>query len=381
MNAGEGKGIEARRPGQGAGLFESMLNDSKLNHQCCIDLAARENQANIKDDYSTMAGAKKTDPTRGFTPEELALLEAKQPELLARVREDEPFAEVAARSWLAAQRRGEEAPSSSCGDATDPTPAVQLPLWPEPTRAVPNGFLRSALFGAIKRGRRPYLERERLAALDGIEVTYTGPRLDQGDLDVWESILHIVRAHRMGHECRTTSYTILKTMGLKDTGDNRRILHTRIARLVANAVEIKHGRYLYMGSLLNHVFKDEDTQEWVINLDQNMLNLFAPDRFTLIQWSTRRALTGQPLAQWLQGFYASHAAPFPLRIETLYRPCGSEAGELKTFTQKLKKALEAVERASAAAGETFSWRIEGGLVYVERTPTATQRRHLEKGGT
>ena len=47
---------------------------------------------------------------------------------------------------------------------------VQLGLWPEPVRAVPNGFLRSALFGAIARGKRRYIDGEQLAALDGVEI-------------------------------------------------------------------------------------------------------------------------------------------------------------------------------------------------------------------
>ena len=329
-----------------------------------------------------MAGAKK-DPTRGFTPAELALLEARQPELLARVRADEAFAEVFARRWLATVKGTGEPGEVAAETGDEDTPAappvaVQLPLWPEPVRAVPDGFLRSALFGAIRRGRRPFIEGAKLAAIEGIEIKYTGPRLDQGDLDAWETILHLAREKNMGTECRTTSYALLKAMGLKDTGDNRRILHRRIVRLKANAVEIKHGRYVYIGGLLDNIFKDEGTQEWVINLNPNMRALFAPGQFTYIQWNTRRALAGQPLAQWLHGFYSSHAAPFPLRIETLHRLCGSEAGELWKFTQTLRKALEALERASAASGTPFTWRIENGLVYVKRTPTDAQRRHLEK---
>lgn len=37
----------------------------------------------------------------------------------------------------------------------------------------------------------------------------------------------------------------------------------------------------------------------------------------------RHALDGHQLAQWLHGFYASHAKPFPIKIETLHRLCGS----------------------------------------------------------
>ncbi len=35
---------------------------------------------------------------------------------------------------------------------------VHLPLWPDDQRAVPNGILRSALFGAIRPGKRRYID-------------------------------------------------------------------------------------------------------------------------------------------------------------------------------------------------------------------------------
>ena len=148
-----------------------------------------------------------------------------------------------------------------------PNNVVQLPLWPEPVRAVPNGFLRSALFGAIAKGKRRYIDGEQLAALDGIEIRYTGQRLDQGDLDVWESVLHAVRLQELGSQCRLTSYALLKLMGKTDTGKNRVTLNKRITRLVATALTVKQGRYSYIGSLIAGAAKDEETQEWVIELD------------------------------------------------------------------------------------------------------------------
>ena len=203
-----------------------------------------------------------------------------------------------------------------------PKNVVTLPLWPESVRAVPNGFLRSALFGAIRKGRRRYLKAEQLAALDGIEIRYTGERLDQGDLDVWESVLHAVRLQELGSQCRVTSYALLKLMGKTDTGKNRATLHERITRLRANAVEVRQGRYCYIGGLIAGAAKDEETQEWVIELDAKLRPLFAADQFTQVEWAVRHALDGQPLAQWLHSFYASHAKPFPVKIETLHRLCG-----------------------------------------------------------
>ena len=258
------------------------------------------------------------------------------------------------------------------------TKVVQLPLWPETVRAVPNGFLRSALFGAIAKGRRRYINGEDLAAVDGVTIRYKGERLDQGDLDVWESVLHAVRLQELGSQCRVTSYALLKLMGKTDTGKNRATLQTRIERLVANAVTVKQGRYTYIGGLIRFAAKDEETQEWVIELDEKLRPLFAADQFTQVEWAVRHKLDGKPLAQWLHGFYASHAKPFPLKIETLHRLCGSEAKRMTDYKVDLRRNLDAVAEASAAHGEGFSYEIRGDLVHVEKQAKGAQRRHLSK---
>ena len=253
---------------------------------------------------------------------------------------------------------------------------VQLPSWPEPTRGVPNGVLRSALFGAIKKGPRRYIEGEQIAALDGIEIRYTGQRLDQGDLDVWESLLHIARLQAMGEQCRFTAYAMLKLMGKTDTGPNREALHKRIIRLRANAVDIKQGRHSYIGGLVDEAYKDEETQEWVIVLNPKLHALFAADQFTQIDWSVRHALYGKPLAQWLHGYYASHAKPFPVNATTLLKLSGSENDDVSSWRQKLRKALDAVAEAGVAHGQPFSYEIKGDLVHIEKKGSGPQRRHL-----
>lgn len=284
---------------------------------------------------------------------------------------------LAQRAAEAEARKAQQQEQEQPAEAT-PAQVVRLPLWPEAVRAVPNGFLRSALFGAIRKGRRRYIKGEQLAALDGIEIRYTGERLDQGDLDVWESVLHAVRLQELGSQCRLTSYALLKLMGKTDTGKNRATLHERITRLRANAVEVKQGRYTYIGGLIAGAARDEETQEWVIELDAKLRPLFADDQFTQVEWSVRHALDGQPLAQWLHSFYASHARPLPMRMETLLELSGSENTEPRSSRQKLRKALDAVTEASTAFGETFSYEVRGDLVHVEKRPSGPQRRHLAK---
>lgn len=271
-----------------------------------------------------------------------------------------------------AKQQAERAPAPADSPKSN---VVQLPLWPDVVRGVPNGVLRSALFGAVKRGPRRYMQSEQIAALDGIEIRYTGQRLDQGDLDVWESVLHIARLQALGEQCRFTAYSMLKLLGKTDTGKNRATLQTRIERLRANAINIKQGRYLYIGGLVDEAFKDEETQEWVIGLNSKLRALFAADQFTQIDWSVRHALDGKPLAQWLHGYYASHAKPYPVSVAKLQALCGSE-GELRRFRQTLADALDDVAAASVANGQLFSFEVSNDLVHVEKKGSAPQRRHL-----
>ena len=277
-----------------------------------------------------------------------------------------------------AKQRAEREKRDPLPGAPLPKNVVQLPLWPEPVRAVPNGFLRSALFGAIRKGRRRFVKGEHLAALDGIEIHYTGERLDQGDLDVYESVLHAVRLQELGSQCRVTSYALLKLMGKTDTGKNRATLQTRIERLRANAIRMKQGRYSFIGGLVDEAYKDEETQEWVIVLNPKLRALYGADQFTQIEWAVRQALDGRQLAQWLHGFYASHAKPFPMKAETLLKLAGGENANPRSAQQKLRQALDAVAEASEAHGEGFSYEIRGDLVHVEKRPSVTQRRHLAK---
>lgn len=255
--------------------------------------------------------------------------------------------------------------------SSEPRP-VRLPTWPAGARAIPNGFLRSALFGVVKHGARQYLKAEVLAAVDGVAIKYTGERLNQGDLDTFESVLHVARLQNLNDKCYITSYALLKLMGLTDSGKNRATLHTRITRLVATAVDVKSRQYSYIGSLITEAAKDELTSEWVITLNPKLCILFSSDQFTLVDWGVRQALTGKPLAQWLHGFYASHATPYPMRVETLHKLCGSDARVMSDFTKTLRNALDAVK----AACKGFSYEIDNGLVSVKKKASKSQKNHI-----
>lgn len=256
-----------------------------------------------------------------------------------------------------------------------------LPNWSDSVRRVPNFALRSALFGTMKKGGRHYVEQLKINSLGDASVLYTGALLDQGDLDVWEAVLQFSRAQQWGAECRVTAYRLLKDLGKTDSGKNRTILDLSISRLKATALNVRLGQISYEGSLIHEVYRDHGEQSeriYVIRLNPKLRVLFRNDQFTDVDWAIRRALRGKPLAQWIHGFYASHARPYDLKVETLHRLCGSCAKSLIDFRKDLRRSLEAVRRESANAGRPFSYLFKDHLVQVVTTPSASQKRHLAK---
>lgn len=251
---------------------------------------------------------------------------------------------------------------------------IQLPLWPEGVRGVPNSVLRSALFGAIKRGKRAYQDAVEKASVDGVRVIHTGPQLDQADLDVWEQCLHLARTEGLGSRIQFAGHSFLKAIGRSTGKSQHDWLKGSLRRLMTSLVELQDGKKAYAGQLLHDWARDDETGHHVIEINPRLIQMYGGDGWTQVEWAERLVLKGRPLALWLHGFYGTHAAPYPLRVETLHRLCGSETRLLKHFRAELKEALVAV---AAATGWTC-WIDDGDLVRVEKKPTASQGRHLKR---
>ena len=252
-----------------------------------------------------------------------------------------------------------------------PAQVIQLPLWPEAKRGAPNAVLRGALFAAIHKDRR-YMDRELLAAQSGITIRFTGKQLDQADLDVWEQALHLARTQALGRRCRFTEKGFLTALGRQSGKSGRDWLRSAFARLVACQVEISDGRRTYFGSLIERGVRDKDAGQTFLEINPELAAFFSPTRWTQIDWEQRQRLRGKPLALWLHGFYASHAAPYPLRVASLHKISGSQTKQLRKFKQNLAQALRDLQAAGAIRG----FEIQGDLVHVWTVPSKSQRRHL-----
>ena len=253
-----------------------------------------------------------------------------------------------------------------------PAKVIQLPLWPEATRGAPNAVLRGALFAAIQGKGRIALDRELLAAQDGLTIRYTGWQLTQSDLDVWEQALHLARTQALGTKCYFTARGFLKALTRPASGQNLEWLKSSLARLAATSVEITSGRRTYFGSLIDRGVRDEDTGKYVVEINPDLAKFYGRTQWPQIDWAQRQALRRKPLALWLHGFYATHAKPHALTVEYLHQLSGSQTKQLRYFKKNLTKALRDLQDAGAIK----AFEIRDDLVHVQTVPSPSQQRHL-----
>ena len=252
-----------------------------------------------------------------------------------------------------------------------PAKVIQLPLWPEAKRGAPNTVLRGALFAAVQGKGRIAMDRELLAAQDGITIRYTGWQLTQSDLDVWEQALHLARTQALGTRCRFTEKGFLQALGRQPGKSGRDWLRSALARLTATAVEISDGRRTYGGSLMDF-YRDEDTGRTVLEINPKLAPFFGRSQWTQIDREQRQQLRGKPLALWLHGFYASHAEAHALTVEYLHKLSGSRNKQLRFFKRHLTQALTDLQQVGAIR----SFEIRDNLVHVQTVPSPSQQRHL-----
>ena len=118
--------------------------------------------------------------------------------------------------------------------------------------------------------------------------------------------------------------------------------------------------------------RDEDTGRYVVEINPKLAKFYGRTQWTQIDWAQRQHLRGKPLALWLHGFYASHAAPHPLTVAYLHKLSGSQTKQLQHFKQNLTQALRDLQ----AVGAIKEFEIVGDLVHVQTVPSKSQQKHL-----
>lgn len=271
------------------------------------------------------------------------------------------------------QAKEELARQSSNDDAS----ATQLPLWPDSVRAVPNALLRGALF-SISNVRDVVRKRTLLASVKGIEIRFKGERLNQTDLDTWETIIHLARAQNLGSKIQFSAHSMLTMLGRHHGREQHEQLKEDISRLTGAVVEItiKDEGQAFGGTMVQSYYRDEVEQVYVIEVSPQLLKLYQAGN-TYIDWGERQQLGNANLAKWLHGFYSSHAVQLPYKVATIRDLCGAKANQrLGDFRKLLRTALDLlVTKGTSITG----WAIdENDCVIVTRRVSESQRRHLDR---
>ena len=250
-------------------------------------------------------------------------------------------------------------------------PVVQLPIWPDPHRAIPNPFARSALFTVGNpRRKRAHFEQKEIATFGDIKITYTGEELRQDDEDVFLQLLHISRISPLGDEIEFTAHQMLKALGWPTNKPAYERLRRTINRLSATGVTVSDpdDRYGYNGSLIrSFAWQEPDgrsSRSWRVWLEPRIVALFGDTLYTRVIWEHRRQLKSA-IAKWLLNLYSSHASPYPMKVATIHRYSGSTSTQMSGFRRDLKRALDEL----VGVGFLKEFEIDGAdLVHVTRVP-------------
>lgn len=257
---------------------------------------------------------------------------------------------------------------------------VQIPLWSDEHRPVLHDLVRSALFTCGQKDARKDLKANPIYALEHIRITYTGEELRQRDYDVYLQILHLSRGITVDSRQEWVEFdarTLVKQ--LRWTQNSRSLIELRetIRRLTACALEVARARtrtsppVIYGGPLL---LKYAGAQEgsfdevtfWKVQINTEVAAQLRPGDYTRIDWHIRAQLS--PLEKWLHAFYSTNQAPYPMKVETIHKLCGSRMAELKSFRRAIKSALQRL----TDVGFLASWEIDAAdKIRVSRSQMVT----------
>ncbi len=80
--------------------------------------------------------------------------------------------------------------------------------------------------------------------------------------------------------------------------------------------------------------RDDESGQYVVIFNPKILTLFE-GRLDAIDWQARQLFRGKPLVLWLHGYLASHAKPYPIKIETLRAFSGSNNKAVLFFQKEV----------------------------------------------
>lgn len=283
---------------------------------------------------------------------------------------DELLARIPELQAKSREREKDRQANAEKGNGTAVAAVVQLPLWAEALRCLPNELLRSALFNAKNRKQpRAFLKKQDIAVLFEGRMTYQGEELRQDDETVWLQLIHLAKEQPLGSVVEFTPYSFCKAIGWSICKGSYERLRECLDRMQSTALAVyskrlKRGVSLSMLPAFEWQDEHKNTlKKYRVQVAPQLVELFGDVQYTQVEWAQRLALP-VGIATWLHGYYASHRDPYPVKLNTLKKGAG-------ITTERPAKVRELIEKALAElvnVGFLESWEIVGELVHVKRAP-------------
>ena len=246
--------------------------------------------------------------------------------------------------------------------------SVQLPLWPAEMRAVPNDYARSALFTVRnkKTPRAAMMSHEIFHVNQEVQISFTGIELRADDDElVWQQVLEYAKHFPLGTPIPFTMYQLCMDLGWPINGRYYKRAEECLDRLQASAIKfvskrigrldslsmIKRYRMVGLGSRGAHC---------EVEIDEEMVYLFAGHHYTQVVWSKYRKLS--PISRRLFDYMASHKEPYPLALETFNRMCASLCSRPKKWAEMVREACDELKQAGLVEA---AW-VHEGMILSQR---------------
>ena len=263
------------------------------------------------------------------------------------------------------EKQNKEIPKLPEPGELEPYDMAELPKGAERNHHIPNACLQTSLFGMVRRGRRKYVEKNKIYSFQGFSIYFTGGELDQGDLDVFLHAIHLAAKQEATGKRKKSALvefsvrSYLQALGKQPGKSGQNWLLNSMRRLSACLIEVhlvnseinKRFGSIYGGSLIYDFYYDPTEKRFYLRINDRLGSLFRLG-WTSLQWKQRIQLkTG--LSKWLHGLYSSTDA-YPMKVVTLQRLSRSKCGRLSDFRKRLRKSLDDLQ----ANGTISCWQID-----------------------
>lgn len=312
----------------------------------------------------------------------------------------------------------------------------QLQFWPDDRRAIANELARSALFQCRNdKEPREYLDNIELFVLGEGAMTYKGEELRTRDEDLFVTFAHCARDMPSGKMIvRLTSSEICRINGWRQAQPYYKLIFESIQRMKGGVITVfskrlakalKCQRALDAGAsdeelakLYDELEAFEDAEKslltmeekgeevggimvslisgdptftggtslkngipqgnlaWEITLDKKLVSLFAQPYRTLVDFETRKDLTGT--GKRLQAYYMSHKKPHDVKLRNLERMLGRQNQSLAALKFQIGAELKMLQEKGDIVDFSFKKSADGTDWLVSVTREKTEKKDSPK---